>query len=95
MAKKIKPMRTKLLKIVRAGIVLKKVDIHNMPMFEIENSISKSQSPRHTLIATSLNTAKMIVNVYRLETAKLLAPHKKDAKNKKEIELPQSNIIIV
>jgi len=77
-AKNTKPWRTKLLKLVRNGISLRKATICKIEMMEITNSLSKSECPSSLPIAMSVETAKALVNTFRLEAAKSFMSHKRD-----------------
>jgi len=77
-AKNTKPWRTKLLKLVRNGISLRKATICKIEMMEITNSLSKSECPSSLPIAMNIETAKALVNAFRLEAAKSFMSHKRD-----------------
>lgn len=87
-----KPLKTKLLKIVKDGIKLRPIDIHGIPMFEIECTVSKCSIPRQTICKMSLSDVKQLVRTFRIEAAKELCPKKTKKEDQPEKE---NNEIIV
>jgi len=77
MAKKAKPMRTKLLKIVQKGITLHMVTESIIDdMLVIRNQVKKSSFPSEVFVLGEVEKAKELVREIRLSTAREIKPKK-------------------
>jgi hypothetical protein len=87
-----KPLKTKLLKIVKNGIRLHSIQVCGIPMFEIECNISKCSVPRQIICKMSLSEVKQLARTLRLTAAKELCPKK--TKEETKVKEEDNEIIV-
>lgn len=88
----VQPLKTTLLKEIRAKITVKKEKFHELEFYVVESRVDKSTVPRRTLFAGNFKELKDLARAYRLIAAREVAPKKKSKKKEKDTESDIINV---